>query len=610
MQEWTSNAMLYSLRLALMALGGYINGHSKASSNEDSLRSKVHHSSAVSSHTSSTLYGRLRQQPRATFAFPDAHELKSQLFSPVKVHNGTSSSASALPPDHPKDTSHTTTAVLTASNLHVASDALAAPPPPPTSGSLSSSNASTTDRKRLTREQQPSWLDVPCMKLTRMEESEGIWVSSIAILADLCNIPSLPLIHRAIYCLEVLISSGNVANLPMAVWYKALDELLSKMPLNLVMTTSKLQPGLAPTEIHETCFRCCNLIFHLIVMHIRELRKGEHFPAMFIRSISAMTANASVSAKGYSTYTEMVSMIIALLRLLRLPELQPLPVETKQTEVRTVQEKESSQDSQESPAPGGFLGVLHWMIAPAPQPPPKATSNVEKVVIAPSVSTGPAKLTYNPDEGPVRLTTLDHDGTLFLLTWKAVTSVYSHLPTIINSWDPQYCKSIMQSIELIEAIKVRGETDAPFLSMSAQEERIQSGVSPAVVTPQNETVVPAERAIIAAPPVHPVMKSHPLIAVPEMTPAEPARVGTTTIPLVRAQSEKGPDTQAHSSINTVPTSDLLVAPLSIKHPSKITPESPQATSNRKTNNLDLKTGKQFARPPSKASNPLSPIQIV
>lgn len=443
-QEWASNAMLYLLRLTLMALGGYINGQHEKSKSEDGSRWKIHGTSINASFK-----GRLRTQPREIFAFPDASELKVQLFSPSKLNTLPSSLQHNEPLDHVtnRKTSNEICTREEDENISVPHSL--------------HRHKGTLDKKNIQYSEQPSWLEVPCIKFSRMEESELIWVASISTLADMCNIPSLPIIHRAIYCLEVLISSGNVANLPRTIWYKALDELISRLPLNLVSTSTKLQPGLAPTEIHDICFKCCNLIFHLIVMHIRELRKGEHFTAMFIRSVSAMTANAGVSAKGYTTHTEMISMIVALLRLLRLPELQQQSMEIKSMEVRSQEDKSEVVEPQDNTSPTGFLGVLHWMISPA-QPstkpvtiPDHETSNLTQARPSP---TGHLSVN-NSHDGPIRVVTVDHDGTLFLLTWKAIAALYAELPAIINSWDTQYYKSIVQSIELIEAIRTRGETD-------------------------------------------------------------------------------------------------------------------------------------------------------
>lgn len=577
-----------------MALGGYITGqHDRTRSAEEGPRSKLCPPSA--------LFKRLRSQhPRETFTFPDAHELKSQLFSPTKMLNSSIS------------TSHQHDMQSSKSSLHRVGQNTTSDPhyfhsmDVDITGKVSHSENNSSMPEKSSRsinpnkDQQSTWLDVPCMQFTRMDECESIWVNTIGILSDLCNVPSLSLIHRAIYCLEVLISSGNVAMLPMPVWYKALDELIAKLPLNLVVVTNKLQPGLAPTEIHETCFRCCNLIFHLLVLHIRELRKAEHFTAMFIRYISAMAANAGVSAKGYTTHTEMVSMIVALLRLLRFPERQPLPMELKVQELKVSEEQIDPSGTQEIIPPSGLLGVLHWMISPAPQQPPKpkvisGEREVDTGKSQVSSNSLSVKAAFDQNEGPVRLITLDHDGTMFLLTWKAITAVYSQLALTINSWDAQFYKSLIQSMELIEAIKVRGETDVPFETGPVD----YPGKSP-VIHEQALTKTPGTSTAIIHTQIHTEVpdKVQPMMLHPQHPPTQ--------------DLEKTFNTEVYPDQPITPTKPKHeVTESQVKKLSALAVPSPVPAQDQvqRISKPDSKPGKVVIKA-SNATNPLSPIQIV
>jgi hypothetical protein len=455
-QEWTSNSMLFLLRMTLMGLGGYIK-HRQAEA--------AHHNNAEALR-----YARSKLFPPEVFVFPDAHELKAQLFSPVKKLNQDDSDS------------------LPSSNLTGNDSRTSQLVGPPTSTPSPKHSRSTVTYQR------SNWLAVPCIRFTRNDEALAIWVDSVGSLVEMCNVPVLPLIHRALYCLEVLISSGNVASLPVHIWFKALDELASKLPMNLLSATNKLQ-GLSHVEIQETCFRCCNLIFHLLVMHIWELRKTEHFMAMFIRAISAMATNASVCPKDSTAHEDMLGMIIALLRLLRLPEQQQVLSAgdfaiTKLAKTEKFQTESTGHSSENNG--GGFLGILQWMITPAPSQPP--------ILISEQTHSGQTTESEIKDcvdtTGPIPLATLDHDGLLLLLTWKSICTVYPHIPMLIRTWDAQYYRSLQSSMELVDLIKARGECLAigsPKGTMSALSAAKLSITTPAEEAPQPlVTTVPVE----------------------------------------------------------------------------------------------------------------------
>lgn len=422
-QEWSSNAMLYLLKLTLMAMAGYVQHRNSPSINGDE---KLHTTpykeafpptpkkrpSSAPSFAAHDDPARVKDSPTVckvksnntrSMTFPDADAFSAQLFSPSKLDN--------------RDLDHED------------NDA---------QESIEFANAKNADRKG----PAPNWLTVSSIQFAKEDEVESLWLATVVLFADYCNIPSLPVIHRAEYCLEVLISAGNISFLPVEVWFHALDELISHLPIGLVSLIGKMT-SLAQSEVNEVCCRCCNIIFHVLVFHIKELRKHEHFAAMYIRAISAMAGNASISQKGQLIHEEMLGMVIALLRLLRLPQLLQQIQAASLTEKKTAdQVAESNSSSNTNNNSTGLFGVLQWIIS-TPPPPPTTPPTISKDEDLPL-----------PVSNNLDLLSDDHDGILLLLSWKAIFSLYPSLPVLIKSWDMQLFKSLHQAMELTEQLRI------------------------------------------------------------------------------------------------------------------------------------------------------------
>ena len=99
---------------------------------------------------------KVKSNSNRNMTFPDADALSSQLFSPSKV--------------------------------------------PPNANGLIDADSQTGN---ITKGNTPDWLTVAGIQFAKEEEVESLWLATVVLFADYCNIPSLPVIHRAQYCLEV-----------------------------------------------------------------------------------------------------------------------------------------------------------------------------------------------------------------------------------------------------------------------------------------------------------------------------------------------------------------------------------------------------------------------
>lgn len=227
---------------------------------------------------------------------------------------------------------------------------------------LSSSNSDPSSRSNQASSSTTSWLTVPIIPLETDSLSDfslSLWVTSIVLFSDLCNSSSLRLIHRSLYCLEVSIlaarylETGNIIvkkklekkvdkkseikseiksdsknekkrleNLKLSneLWYKILQELLVRLPLNLTQTYNKLQKfSFNLIEISEISYCSCNLLIKILLDLHGNVKNLSNFNEFYLKLVNFLIVNASVSMKGSILYDEMLHMIISMLKILYLP---------------------------------------------------------------------------------------------------------------------------------------------------------------------------------------------------------------------------------------------------------------------------------------------------
>lgn len=325
-----------------------------------------------------------------------------------------------------------------------------------------------------------SQLTVVSVELPKKEEVELLWLESCKTFADIANSMPADQSQRATFCLQSIFISGGICGLPDGLWFKALIELVNIMPINLAATSNSKKFAMAnEDEVIECCLRSCNVIFEMMVTHIKQLRKVKDFPSYWLRFISVLATNANLLMKGVAMHEEMLEMIAALLRLLRPPPLPPqAPSKPEVSPVPQSKQKGGgifqflwgfSNDASPSPSP------------PPPPPPPSGAATAAPVI--PSISNGtnngnapsttsttPTNNTNTPvapsaippphvqspqngvdmnGEGGVTANS-EGDAKLLCLCWKTICSLYPSLPATLRLKYAQLVSDLTRHIEIAE----------------------------------------------------------------------------------------------------------------------------------------------------------------
>jgi hypothetical protein len=281
---------------------------------------------------------------------------------------------------------------------------------------------------------------VRVIRAVNHDEALKLWLETCALLADLCWAESMLVIDEALQGLEHLISAESVLDLSEQEVFTVLEDLVNRLPLNIVTATGRQQAILSHVEIVDTCFRSCNLVFYVFTHYASKLRSMEHYNALYIRAVSALVTNASVSPRAQSLHEEMMSMAIALLRILRVP-----------TSGAAVSQQQHQPDS-----PKPFCN--HVVSSPIPSGNGKSNSTTVSTNKGYSIwglfglgsgqasetSTNSSAVKANSavlEQRGQQLAVLDtvvvpeHDRELLLLAWKTTSSMYSLFPGLVKLKD-------------------------------------------------------------------------------------------------------------------------------------------------------------------------------
>eukprot|EP00981_Chlorochromonas_danica_P004461 scaffold902_cov254-Ochromonas_danica.AAC.7 len=391
------------------------------------------------------------------------------------------------------------------------------PPPPPSLSLHTTAQQSTTTTRtgsnnnpvvnsspataavcKKVEERYEGYITVTILPVVGRDEAQRIWLETASFLADLCWTETLQVIDSALYGLEHLVAAESILSFPPPVLFSLLEELVNRLPLNIVTYTGRLQMTLSHAEIVFVTFRACNLIFHIFVRFSRSVRSMEHYNALFLRTISAFVTNASVSPRTQSIHEEMMSMAMALLRLLRLPLYQTTSLSSGNSGVDSIPKKHEQQQQQQQVVEENILDVASSSNAAA-----NPTPSEEKKAVSQSSSTGfslwswfglaaetPAavnvSLSLRPspttpsagkeevektitrkEDQEIVLVPQDHDRELLCLAWKTATSLYSLFSGLIKAKDPHLHATLLHCVETVPPIYIETIVGRKTLSMGS-----------------------------------------------------------------------------------------------------------------------------------------------
>jgi len=303
-------------------------------------------------------------------------------------------------------------------------------------------------------EESSQHLTVLSVKFARPHEVEMLWIESCKNFADLVNVPSSDISQKATYCIHAILMSGGIVGLPKDCWFKVLQEMLNRLPLN-IQDLLQQRNGSEMEMIHR-CLSSCNIVFEMLVGHIKELRDIPDFPSIWLRFTKVLSTNLSSVQRDHPLYDEMLEMIAALLRLLRPPALpaQQIPMNVVA-----------------SPQPTPSLGILSFispLIGYETPAQPKITQqqvtsflmndnkNLDTSNVNESLST--------PTRGIVSEKNFingNNDAALLKLSWKNLCTQCPSLSSSLRTKNPQLVLDLQRYMEVSDTLPVQNSDIDP-----------------------------------------------------------------------------------------------------------------------------------------------------
>lgn len=320
-----------------------------------------------------------------------------------------------------------------------------------------------------------SFLTVPLISLNKREDVEALVLSSFRVFGELVTTMELSKIHHVLYCIETLISAGQIACWPIMIWQEILDLLFSKLPIDLAVQQSRF-PDILKFHNFEIMNRSCNILFHLIVVNFREFRRINHFDVLYLRIMSTLLANINHSPKTHAFHEEMILMSVALFRLLRMPTFALTNIEqTQEGNSKRVHDSTKIQNSE----PSLFSWLDPFSLLGSAQMQKQNSHNESNKQMNPIVSTikslpmTPKTFTIESQESTTHVKASEtpdifyqhDDRNLIQLTWMTALSVFPTYPAILRSRDPVFHQTVINVIQYLA--KNPSETYTPSTKKSS-----------------------------------------------------------------------------------------------------------------------------------------------
>ena len=368
LNPWLTGALLYQMRLTLMALGGYSLATARATAaHNEAIRKAEFIYSAKNSDHNATLSG----------AHVDSKSFSSRSTSRVNEDDDKCKYMQfPLPVD---DMSLSYNVALSSTNdseerkgddISAGQHKFSSSPLTPTTSSSRSSTFLGSPSTSLPN--IPSVIKVRCVEFSKIDDVELLWLESVKTFSDYVNTHPVEISKNSSFCLKTVIYGAQVAEIPRKCWLEALTEMLSRLPLHaektissfesqqlkqiqseqkelakmraaedsghssfslfslgssslrslpMVTTLSSSKLATLTAEGFEICLQCSVIVFDTLVFHFKLLRSYEEFRPFWIKYVSILAHNVVYSNRGSLIHDESVDMIGSLFRLLYQPDI-------------------------------------------------------------------------------------------------------------------------------------------------------------------------------------------------------------------------------------------------------------------------------------------------
>lgn len=344
------------------------------------------------------------------------------------------------------------------------------------------------------------------LTMLNYEDIEGIWLSAVLIYSDWCCTVNSTIALRAFHCLELLVCAAEQVSFSEKLMYTALDELLSRLPINASSNNNIID---SPDAHLPVAYQSLNLIVHLLVVNHRSWRDKDSYSLLFVRVVTALAANLLVAQRQEVVkMEELLNLLGTLFKLLR------LPVATLTDDSNNNIEKSSASEAPAAVAGGGFLSSFFgFALGGTPASPSvtvagsSSTAAAAAVATSPTAAAGGAIASYTPDVP------------LLAAAYKAAVAVNPTFPSMLRSWDAHLIRSLQEAVKSKErnvaaafhsvsgcttsSVRVEPasvQTDTKFCSQEESNQKENDSGKPSVlVSPQQSTVVKSKAVVTVKP---------------------------------------------------------------------------------------------------------------
>ena len=341
---------------------------------------------------------------------------------------------------------------------------------------------------------------VPIVCFRSTEEVEMMFFESIKLFCDYRPLSPGNLTQRMqqLFCIECVLLAGHTCRLPSALWLRAFNEALLRLPIAISINFSSVT---ALSQSLTLSWQGCVMIVDVMVSAISEKRSSNDFSAIYLRFLKLLASNAAATSVALTQcqptarpllsafLEEMIILLEATVRMMRFPAvLLKSAAQSQSVTANTLNVLTANSSSVGSSQSGYFGNFLSW-VSHAPASNPAAEIATEgTTAIEPSDWVNIPRPGLLPNDGAAEA---DDDGQLLSFAWKTIINIFPPFSNLLRSRNQKLFVDLMQlqrgAVSATESIPSANESSRAIKAdkITTAKERHQP-TQPSQLPPQQQ----------------------------------------------------------------------------------------------------------------------------
>ena len=314
---------------------------------------------------------------------------------------------------------------------------------------------------------------VPTVCFRSSEEVEMMFFETVKLFCDYRPFSSSNLTQRMqqLFCIECLLLAGHTCRLPSALWLRALNEALFRLPVSISPNLSSIADL---SQSLPVSWQGCVMVLDVVVSAISEKRSAADFSAVYLRFVKLLASNAAATAAALTQcqpnarqllsafLEEMIILLEATVRMMRLPTalLKSTTTQSQTVAAHALNMLATSSPSVGSGQSGYFGNFLSWVSNA-----PVSNAAAEATTTEGSPSIEPTDWVSIPRPGSdgtaAAAADADDDGELLSVAWKTIINIYPPFSNLLRSRNQKLFVGLMQlqrgAVSAAESIQTAGD---------------------------------------------------------------------------------------------------------------------------------------------------------